>query len=362
MNNYIDEFRDSSAAARLAEILAKYRGKNITLMEVCGTHTMSIARYGIRKLLPPGIRLVSGPGCPVCVTPQSYVDCAVKLAGMDGVIIASFGDMMRVPGSSSSLLKSRASGCDVRLVYSPLDCLKLAEQNPGKKVVFLSVGFETTTPITALAILKAKSEGIKNLLFLAANKTMPQALSLLAADSEAHIDGFLYPGHVSAVTGTGVYDEISQKYRIPGVITGFEPLDILHAVATLSELANRGEARAVNEYSRAVKPEGNPIAREKMYEVFEPADAYWRGLGTVPGSGLAIREKYRELDASVLLGAATPQVSEPAGCRCGEVLKGRISPNQCALFGKLCTPEKPVGACMVSTEGTCAAHYKYGGT
>lgn len=360
MADYIDEFRNSAACGKIAEALKAYNGKSLKIMEVCGTHTMSIFRYGIRELLPEGARLVSGPGCPVCVTPVSYIDAAIAAALNEDVIITTFGDLMRVPGSSDSLYGRKAKGADIRIVYSPLDSLEVARRNPSKKVVFLSVGFETTTPVSALAVLKAYEENIRNFSILTANKTMPEALKLLAADSSDNIGGYLYPGHVSAIIGTGVYARIASEYGIPGVVAGFEPLDILHAILTLLRLSEKSEKLVVNEYSRFVKAEGNPLAMEKMYQVFEPSDSVWRGLGKIAVSGLAVRNKYEAFDAWKIFGISMEENRELKGCLCGEVLKGKTIPPCCGLFGKTCTPQNPAGACMVSTEGTCAAYYRYG--
>ncbi|MCR4434583.1 MAG: hydrogenase formation protein HypD [Clostridiales bacterium] len=359
MARYIDEYRNSDLARQMAGILSSYKGRPVKLMEVCGTHTMSIFKYGIRDILPENIRLVSGPGCPVCVTPVNYIDHAVRLSRMDNVVITTFGDLMRVPGSESSLLKEKAQGRDIRMVYSPLDAVKLAADNPDKKVVFLSIGFETTTPVIAVSVLRAFSEGIKNFYVLAANKTMPEALKLLALDRDVNIDGYLYPGHVSAITGISGYEEMAKTYKIPGVVTGFEPLDILHAIITLVTNINDGKYVVENQYSRVVRNHGNPVALEKMNEVFEPVDAIWRGMGTIPGSGLKLRDKYAAHDAWREFGMPAQEYREPKGCLCGEILKGRKIPKECGLFGVTCTPENPVGACMVSSEGTCAAYYKY---
>lgn len=361
MGNFIDEFRDPAAAAKIAAALKRYSGKKIKIMEVCGTHTMAIFRYGIRDLLPETVSLVSGPGCPVCVTTVSFVDAAIVLARTAGAIITTFGDLMRVPGSTGSLSAEKAAGADIRVVYSPLDSLAVARENPRKKVVFLSVGFETTTPVAALTVLKACEENIRNFFMLSANKTMPEALKLLAADSPAATDAYLYPGHVSAIIGTEFYKEIAEKYGIPGVVAGFEPLDILHAILTITQMAEKSDIRVDNEYSRFVRREGNPAALKKMYEVYEPADAVWRGLGNIPLSGLAVRNKYEAFDAWKVFNVVEEAGSEPEGCLCGEVLKGRVIPEKCGLFGRACTPEKPVGACMVSSEGTCSAYYRFKG-
>lgn len=358
-SNYIDEFHNSGAASAIVAALGRYDGRKLNIMEVCGTHTMSIFRHGIRELLPESVNLISGPGCPVCVTPVSFMDLAVLLAREKDVIIATFGDLLRVPGSLTSLAEEKADGADIRIVYSPLDALKTARGNPEKRVVFLSVGFETTTPVIALAVLKAYEENLPNFSILAANKTMPEALKILAADSGSRIDGFLYPGHVSAVTGTQFYRELAEAYRVPGVVAGFEPLDILHGIYTLTRLCSEDGNSVVNEYSRVVREQGNPIALEKMKEVFEPCSAIWRGLGKIEGSGLGVREKYGRFDARRVFGLVETAGKEPKGCICGEVLKGKATPDKCGLFGKTCTPESPAGACMVSSEGTCAAYFRY---
>jgi len=361
MHNYLDPYRDAGLLRQWAEKLRNYRGKPLKLMEVCGTHTMAIARYGIRTLLPDTIRLVSGPGCPVCVTPSYYINNAVRLARRPGVIVATFGDLMRIPADEGSLLEAKAQGADVRVLYSPLDALKIARDNPERQVVLLSVGFETTTPVAALTVVKADEEKMDNFTVLSANKTMPEVLKLLAADPTVGIDGYLYPSHVSAIIGTRFYEELAEKYGVPGVVAGFEPLDILAALAALAEICDSGRPAARNLYTRVVKAEGNPVAARTMEQVFEPADAVWRGIGMIPGSGLAIREAYARFDAWKVFDLETDHDAEPEGCRCGEILKGTKAPTDCPLFGIRCVPENPVGACMVSSEGTCAAYYKYGG-
>lgn len=413
MGNYLDEFRNPETAKKLAGALKSCDGEKISIMEVCGTHTMAIFRYGIRELLPDSIRLISGPGCPVCVTPVSFIDAAVEIAAREGVITASFGDLLKVPGSASSLAIAKSEGADVRIIYSPLDILKIAEENPDKKVVFISVGFETTAPITALTVLKAHENGTRNFSVLSANKTMPQALKLLAkrgdssskergkkgdsssksqesreycdkrdnseklgdssakepekkenekkeGDSSPNLDGFLYPGHVSAITGTALYEELAAGFGMPGVIAGFEPLDLMHAIISLAGIIRNHENKVINEYSRVVRKDGNPVALEKLFEVFEHCTAVWRGLGRVEGSGLRIRDKYERFDAWKVFGVMPQEGKEPSGCLCGEVLTGRATPGNCGLFGTACTPESPVGACMVSSEGTCAAYYRFG--
>jgi len=359
MGDFFTTYRDPEILEKLAKKIGDYKGRKINIMEVCGTHTMAISRYGIRSLLPESINLISGPGCPVCVTPVFFINAAINLSSRKDTIITTFGDLMRVPGSESNLLQQKALGRDVRVVYSPLDSIKIAKQNKDKNVVFLSVGFETTTPISALTVLNAKDEGLKNFSVLSANKTVPVALEVLAMDEDIGIDGYLYPGHVSAIIGTGIYEELARKHRIPGVVAGFEPLDILNGIIRLSENINQNNIVVENAYQRAVSKEGNPIAVSKMYEVYEPCDSVWRGIGNLPMSGLKIRDEYKEFDAWKVFELEQKVMEEPKGCLCGEILKGKKKPSDCLLFGKACVPESPVGACMVSSEGTCAAYYKY---
>jgi hydrogenase expression/formation protein HypD len=360
MSDTVKQFRNAEYAQKAAEKLSSLKGRPVKLMEVCGTHTTSIFKLGLRELLPSNIQLVSGPGCPVCVTPASYLDAAVKLSQMQNVMIVTFGDLLRVPGSQSSLQLEKADGRDIRVVYSPLDCLKLARENPGKQVVFLSVGFESTTPVVALSVQQAEKEGLHNFHILTANKTMPEALRILAEDPEVGIDGYLYPGHVSAVIGTSLFEEFAQKLGIPGVVAGFEPLDILYAIYVLTSDLYNGKVRFHNCYTRVVQQDGNPAAREVVSRVFMPCDAVWRGIGCIENSGLCLQENFQHMDAWKVFGLAQGETCEPPGCQCGEVLKGKKKPSECPLFGRSCTPEKPVGACMVSCEGSCAAYYRYG--
>lgn len=361
--NYMDEYRDRSVvlglAARLGEIAARL-DKPVTFMEVCGTHTMAIYQYGLRHLLPPRVRLISGPGCPVCVTPNGYIDRAVACSRLPGVIIATFGDMVRVPGSTSSLMEERARGADVRIVYSPLDAVKLAAGNPDKKIIFLGVGFETTAPTIAGSILTAAAKGLSNYVVLSAHKTIPIPMQVLSADPELSIDGYLCPAHVSAIIGAEPYRPLAEKQGVPCVITGFEPVDVMKGVEMLATQVVEGRSAVEIEYSRVVKWEGNRKARDIMAEVFAPCDVEWRGIGTIPGSGLEIRQKYAAFDAKKVMVVDVEETREHAGCRCGDILKGKVAPFECPLFGTACTPEAPVGACMVSSEGTCAAAYKYG--
>ncbi len=361
---YTTEFRDPAVATRLLEkireAVAGY-SQTMTLMEVCGTHTMAIYQHGVRALLPEQIRLISGPGCPVCVTPVDYVDHAVALCRRPDTIVATFGDMVRVPGSTSSLQREKALGSDVRIVYSPLDAVALARKNPQKEVVFLGVGFETTTPTIAGSILQAQKERIENYSVLPSHKTIPGPMAALTADPDLKVDGYICPAHVSAVIGSEGYEPLARDCGVPCVVTGFEPLDILQGIEMLARQVVAGEARVEIQYSRIVRPQGNERARQVLYEVFEPCDARWRGIGVIPGSGLCIREKYSKFDAIRKLPVRVEEPREHAGCQCGEILKGKISPSECALFRTVCTPENPAGACMVSSEGTCAAEYKYGG-
>jgi hydrogenase expression/formation protein HypD len=346
-------------AARIAERAVFWKG-TMTFMEVCGTHTMAIHQYAIRSLLPANIRLISGPGCPVCVTPNSYLDRAIALARQPEVIIATFGDMLRVPGSTTSLMAQRARGGDIRIVYSPLDAVALAQQHPTRKVVFLGVGFETTAPTVAGSIKAAAARGLGNYFVLSAHKTVPGVMSLLAADPGLSLDGFICPAHVSVVIGAAAYAPLATTHGRACVVTGFEPADILRGMELLLEQVMAGDARVENEYSRAVKEEGNARAQALLAEVFEPCAAEWRGIGTVEGSGLRLAAAYSDFDAETALPVEVEPLKEHQGCRCGDILTGRLQPQQCPLFGSVCRPESPVGACMVSSEGSCAAAYKYG--
>ncbi len=360
---YQAEFRDPQLAEGLLKAIAATScdyPKNITLMEVCGTHTTAIYQHGIRALLPEKIRLISGPGCPVCVTPVTYVDHAVALAQRPETIIATFGDMVRVPGSSSSLLHEQARGATIKIVYSPLDAVTIAEKNPDTDVVFLGVGFETTTPTIAGAILTAARKNLDNFYVLCSHKTMPGPMAALAGDPELQVDGYLCPAHVSAIIGANAYQPLVDAYRVPCVVTGFEPLDVLQGVLMLARQVINGEARVENQYNRVVKAAGNRKAQKLLKQVFEPCDADWRGIGNIPDSGLRLRSDYVRFDAAQQLPVDIEPAVEHQGCLCGEILKGKVRPNDCLLFRTTCTPEDPVGACMVSSEGTCAAEYKYG--
>jgi hydrogenase expression/formation protein HypD len=334
-------------------------GRDVKLMEVCGTHTMAAFRSGLRQLLPDGVRLVSGPGCPVCVTDPSYLDAAIELCRRPGISVATFGDLVRVPGADSSLEQERAAGASVRIVYSPSDALVLARECPSKKVVFLGVGFETTAPTVAWAIWRAARDDVRNFSVLCAHKTMPRAMDALVRDNAIKIDGFICPGHVSVITGTQIYRFICEQYRIPCVVSGFEAWDILKCVEMLLRQLAEGRAQVENEYSRSVNEHGNAAAQRLMDEVFEPCDSMWRGIGPIAGSGLAIRDKYARFDAAKALEVQFPEAHVNPLCRCGAVLRGVASPLDCRLFGRSCSPPHPIGPCMVSNEGVCAAYYKY---
>lgn len=337
-----------------AEIVRDYTGRPIRVMEVCGTHTHAIFEHGIRNMLPDNIRLISGPGCPVCVTETGFIDEAVWLALKKDVTITTFGDLVRIPGTEMSLAGARARGGKIRIVYSPLDAVKYAADHPETDVVFLSVGFETTIPAACLAVRKAGEMGLKNFSLLTANKTMDRAYRVLKGSADA----FLYPGHVSAVTGTDIYEELKSE-GISGVVCGFTAKEIMTALAIVVTRIEEGEPFAENAYPRVVTKEGMPIGRKLMAETMEPCDAAWRGIGVIEGSGLKLREEYADYDARNVHEIPEIEGRPNPACRCGDVLMGRIRPYECPLFGKVCTTEHPVGACMVSSEGTCSAYYKY---
>ena len=343
------------AAQQAAEIIHNYDGKKLRIMEVCGTHTHEIFRQGIRKMLPKNIQLISGPGCPVCVTPVSYIDEAVYLALEKGCLITTFGDLVRVPGTEKSLASARAEGAEIRPVYSPLDALQYTEEHPEKQVVFLSVGFETTTPPSLMAVRKAKEEGLKNFSILTANKTMDNAYLALKDSADA----FLYPGHVSTISGTKIYYDL-MKQGISGVVTGFTGPELLTALAVIVKKSQEGKPFFMNCYPRVVTDEGSPAARKLAAEMTDAVDSEWRGIGIIPKSGLQLKPEYADYDARLKYDMPKIEGHANPACRCGSVLKGEITPEQCPVFGKGCTPEHPVGACMVSGEGACAAFYKYG--
>ena len=352
-------FKDPKLARGLIETIHRLAPEHATLMEVCGTHTVAIARNGIRDLMPEGLRLASGPGCPVCVTCNRDIDTVIALARIPNVTITTFGDMTRVPGSTSRLLAEQAAGRSVEIVYSPLDALAFAKAHPEREVVFVGVGFETTTPLVAMAIKRAKAMGLSNFTVFAAHKNMPGALELLVGDPTLELDALILPGHVSTIIGAEPYRFLAEKYGIPGVITGFEPVDVLQGIAMLVRQLHEGRAEIEIAYARGVMPEGNPVALAAIDEVFETCTATWRGLGDIPGSGYRIREEFADFDAVRRFEPDVEPTRDPKGCRCGDVLRARIAPNECPLFRTVCTPENPVGPCMVSSEGSCAAYYRY---
>ena len=348
--------RNLNNIRRAKDVLKAYAGKPLKIMEVCGTHTHEIFRQGIRDMLGPDIRLISGPGCPVCVTGSSFIDEACYLAQNLGATVCSFGDLLRIPGNAGSLDDVRSRGGDVRIVYTPLDAVAYAAEHLDKQVVFLSVGFETTTPSACLALRHARKLSLTNFSLLTANKTMDEAYKLLAQSADA----YLYPGHVCAVTGTEKLKKLTEDYGISGVVAGFTAEEILLAIATIVQKSRENKPFLVNCYPRIVAECGNKAAQKIIDEYMTPCDALWRGLGIIPGSGLALREKYSAYDARRKFSLPSFADTTPPGCRCGDVLKGVIEPKECRLFGAACTPLNPVGACMVSQEGTCAAYYKYG--
>jgi hydrogenase expression/formation protein HypD len=356
---HLEEYRDPELSRSLIRRIRETSRRPVRLMEVCGTHTMAIFRSGIRSVLPETISLLSGPGCPVCVTGQGEIDAFVELVRRDGVTVATFGDLLRVPGTESTLERERAAGRDARIVYSAADAVALARERPDRTVVFLGIGFETTAPTVAAAVLSARESGLENFRVLSAHKRVLPALFALAADPELAIDGFLLPGHVSIVLGTEGYRPFFDRHRMPCVVAGFEPADILQAVRMLAEQIENGAPALENAYGRAVTAEGNRRAREIMDTVFESGDAVWRGMGVIPESGLFFREDFAEFDARRTLGIVARDVPEPPGCACGEVVTARRTPPECPLFRTRCTPMRPVGPCMVSSEGTCAAWYRY---
>ena len=354
-----NDFKDPKLARGLIDSIRALAPEHATLMEVCGTHTVAIARNGIRSLMPEGCRLASGPGCPVCVTSNHDIDAVIALARVPGVILTTFGDMTRVPGSTSSLLKEQAAGRDVRIVYSPLDALAIAKENPERQVVFVGVGFETTTPLIAIAIKRAQAMGLANFSVFAAHKNMPNAMDVLMRDPNLKVDALILPGHVSTIIGMEPWRFLAEKYGIPGVITGFEPLDVLEGIAMIMRQLHEGRAEIENAYTRGLMPQGNPVALAAIDEVFETCTATWRGLGPIEGSGYRIREEFAQFDALRRFEPDIEPTQEPKGCRCGDVLRGIMAPNECPLFRRVCTPENPVGPCMVSSEGSCAAYFRY---
>lgn len=359
-----DAFRRPDGAAKLTRAIREMTagGPPLRLMEICGTHTMAIAKAGLRSLLAPGIRLLSGPGCPVCVTPAGAIDEILRIASLPGVTVASYGDLLRVPGSvrGDTLLRRRALGADILTVYSPIEAVESAAAHPDRQVVFLGVGFETTAPGTAACVLEAARQKLDNFSVLCLLKYTEPALRSLLADPDTAVDGLICPGHVAAITGADAFAFLPREYGLPAVVSGFEPGDILYAVYRLTRMAKSGRPALENEYTRLVRSEGNPAAKQAMDAVFRPAASLWRGLGEVPESGLVLREEFSRWDAARKFGFSPSASAEAPGCRCGAVIRGACAPRDCPLFGTICTPSDPVGPCMVSGEGACAAAFRYG--
>jgi hydrogenase expression/formation protein HypD len=355
---YIDEYRDKEIAGQIIDRISSLTSRKVFLMEVCGGHTWAVQKFGIPSLLPANIRLLSGPGCPVCVTGKKYIDQAIAYSRLPDVIITTYGDLIRVPGSSSTLNKEKSNGADIRIVYSILDALQIARKNPSKRIIFLGIGFETTAPASAAGIINAAGEKLTNFCLFSSHKIMPPAMAALIEEGVT-IDGYIAPGHVSAITGSHIYDGIPAKYRTGCVISGFEPLDILQSIYMLIKQIIDNNFRVEIQYKRAVTPEGNIKAQNIMNEVFNLRDDWWRGLGILKNSGLEINEKYGEFDAERILQVNVEELTEEPGCICGEILKGVKTPSQCGLFAKQCTPANPIGACMVSNEGACNAYYRF---
>lgn len=355
---FIDEYRDRQIVTSLADEIRRASRSPVSLMEVCGGHTMAIQRFGIPSLLPDTIRLLSGPGCPVCVSSRQFIDQAIAFSRLPDVTITTYGDLIRVPGSTSTLDREKATGADIRIVYSALDAVNIAQKNTGRRVIFLGIGFETTAPASAAAISAAYQNKICNFFLLSSHKVMPPAMAALV-DEGVKINGYIAPGHVSTITGISIYRDVSEKYRLGCVISGFEPVDLMESILLLVRQHEEGDPKVEIQYRRAVRPDGNPIARKLLDEVFEYRDDWWRGLGILTNSGLGIQEKYRDHDAERMIEAEVEPTREDKGCICGEVLKGVSSPKDCKLFGTGCTPQNPVGACMVSNEGACHAFYRY---
>lgn len=356
---YLDEYRDADSVRKLALEIARLTTRPWTIMEVCGGQTHAIVKFGLDELLPKRITLIHGPGCPVCVTPLEIIDKAIEIARRDGVIFCSFGDMLRVPGSSSDLLSVKAQGGNVRIVYSPLDALKVAESNPAHQVVFFGVGFETTAPATAMAVFQARQRGIRNFSLLVSHVLVPPAMEAILGATHCRVQAFLAAGHVCTVMGFEEYFPIARKYGVPIVVTGFEPLDILQGVLMCVEQLESGRAEVQNQYSRSVRKSGNLPAQDLIREVFQVIPRKWRGVGEIPASGLGLSKAYAAFDAESRFGLVQLRVDEPTECRSGLVLQGQIKPHECPAFGTRCTPEHPLGATMVSSEGACAAYYRY---
>jgi len=357
---YIDEFRDPKLARNLLASIEARSTRSVQFMEFCGGHTHAIFRHGLRQMLPPTVQLRSGPGCPVCVTANADLDRAIALAMLPDVILTTFGDMLRVPGSHSSLQTAKAEGADVRMVYSTLDALQMAREQPDRAVIFLGIGFETTAPTVAATVLQADAEGLDNFYVLSLHKLTPPATCAILDAGEVNLAGIIGPGHVTTIIGSEAWEFLPREYGVPCAVAGFEPLDILRSVAALVEMAEDGQAAVANTYSRCVRPEGNQRALDIVYRIFEVSEADWRGLGRVPASGLALRPEYARFNAALAFPVDPGPTREHKGCRCGDLLRGVAEPPDCPLFRGVCTPAHPIGPCMVSTEGACAAWFRYG--
>ena len=356
---FVDEYRDPERARQLADSIRRTVTKPWSIMEVCGGQTHSILRFAIDEILPPEVTLIHGPGCPVCVTPIEILDKALAIASRPEVIFCSFGDMLRVPGSEKDLFTVKSEGGDVRIVYSPMDALTLARENPDREVVFFAVGFETTAPANAMAVAQAWKLGVKNFSILVSHVLVPPAIAAIMSSPNCRVQGFLAAGHVCAVMGTAEYEPLAKKFGVPIVVTGFEPIDILHGIEMCVRQLEGGRAEVENQYARSVRPEGNPAAIKQLADVFQVSSRKWRGIGEIPKSGFQLSPQYAEFDAAERFGVDQLKADEPAECIAGEVLQGHKKPHECSAFGVRCTPEQPLGAPMVSSEGACAAYYRY---
>jgi hydrogenase expression/formation protein HypD len=359
---YVDEFRNSDTAKKLIAVIKKLAEQlgQVSIMEVCGSHTVAMFRYGIRKILPENIRVIAGPGCPVCVTSQQDIDYAVGICEHPDTIITTFGDMMKVPGTKSTLRQMSEKGKDIRVVYSTLNALEFAKKNKDKKIIHIGIGFETTIPTVAAALQRAKQEKLDNFYVLSSHKIIPPALDVLVRSPKSKISGFLLPGHVSTIIGPKPYEFLTEQYKIPSVIAGFEALDILQSIVMILKQSIENKPRIEIQYKRCVNENGNPVAKKMIDEVFKVSDVTWRGLGVMPKSGLELKPVYKTFDAKQHFKVNVPKPKK-TGCRCGDVLQGMIEPTKCPLFAKACTPNVPIGPCMVSSEGACSAYYRYGG-
>lgn len=359
---YLSEYRDKNLITPLLAEVQRSVTRPLRIMEVCGTHTMAIFRHGLRSVLPKELELISGPGCPVCVTASAHIDGFLDVAARDGVRVAIFGDLYRVPGSNGSLATAQSMGAAVEIVYSPMDALKMAGDHPDEMIVFLAVGFETTIPLVAATILEAERQGVENFAVFSSHKIMPPALDALLGDPDLRLDGLLCPGHVSTIIGAAAYEPVARNFGISCVVAGFEPVDVLQAVIMIARQVAEQRVEVENAYGRAVSWQGNLRAQKLIDQVFEPVDSSWRGLGVIKQSGMAIRQSFARFDAEKRFDIQLAGSAEPKGCLCGEILKGKKTPVDCPLFKGRCSPLNPVGPCMVSNEGTCAAFYRYGGT